>query len=92
MVEAVWPENFWINSIGWTVDQELGIAFNSISGYTYWIEYADALGASNVFWQPFSSNGFLEASGSNSIFLDDFTPVTSGGEPAEGHRFYRIQR
>ena len=92
MVEAVWPENFSINSIGWTVDQELGIAFNSISGYTYWIEYTDDLGASNMLWQLFLSNGFIEAIGTNSLFLDDFTPTTSGGEPAEGHRFYRIQR
>ncbi len=92
MTEAVWPENFWINSIGWTVAEELGIAFNSISGYTYWVEYTDELGASNLFWQPFISNGFLEASGSNSLFMDDFTPNTSGSESPLGQRFYRIQR
>lgn len=92
MTQAVWPENFSINSIGWTVDQDLGIAFNSISGYTYWIEYTDDLDASNMLWQLFLSNGFLEATGSNSLFMDDFTPATSGEEPAQGHRFYRIQR
>jgi len=92
MVEAVWPENFWINSIGWTVDQELGIAFNSVSGYTYWIEYTDDLGSNNVFWQTFLDNGFIEAAGSNSLFIDDFTTNTSGSESPQGHRFYRIQR
>ncbi len=92
MTEAIWPENFSINSVGWTVDEELGIAFNSISGYTYWIEYTDDLEASNMLWNLFLSNGYLEASGSNSFFLDDFTPATSGGEPSQGHRFYRIQR
>ncbi|MEN8254946.1 MAG: hypothetical protein ABFR33_05690, partial [Verrucomicrobiota bacterium] len=92
MTEAFWPENFSIHSIGWMVSEELGIAFNSISGYTYWIEYTDDLGASNIMWQPFISNGMLEATGTNSSFLDDFTTATSGGEPTEGHRFYRIQR
>jgi len=91
MTEAVWPENFWINSIGWIVADELGIAFNSISGYTYWIEYADALGT-NTTWNPFISNGMLDAIGGSSVFTDDFTTATSGSEPAEGHRFYRIMR
>lgn len=91
MAEAWWPENFSIHALGWTVDNALGIAFNSISGYTYWIEYADDLG-SNLVWKPFLSNGMFEAMGASGSFTDDFTAATSGDEPASGHRFYRIRR
>jgi hypothetical protein len=92
MTEAIWPENFSINSIGWNIDEELGLVFHSISGYTYWIEYTDDLVASNVLWKPFLSNGMIEATGTNSGFTDDFTPTTSGEAPTNGHRFYRILR
>ncbi len=91
MTEAFWPENFYVNAMEWMPGNELGITFNSISGYTYWIEYADILG-SNVVWQPFLSNGMLEAIGGESVFTDDFTTATSGGEPTNRHRFYRIKR
>jgi hypothetical protein len=92
MTEAIWPENFSIHSLGWSINEELGMVFHSISGYTYWIEYTDDLGASNVIWAPFLSNGMFEAAGTNSEFTDDFTPATSGDAPTNGHRFYRIQR
>ncbi len=91
MTETFWPENFSIDSLWWMVDDSLGIAFNSISGYTYWIEYADQLG-SNLTWYPFLSNGLLESFGGTNTFFDDFTPATSGSEPSRGQRFYRIRR
>jgi hypothetical protein len=91
MTEAVWPENFSIDALGWTVEQDLGVAFNSISGYTYWIEYTDGLTPSNT-WRPFMSNGMKTATGVQSAFTDDFTTATSGGEPPAGRRFYRINR
>jgi hypothetical protein len=91
MTEAFWPENFFIESVGSVAGDHLGISFNSISGYTYWIEYADALG-SNMVWQPFASNGMVEAHGSPTVITDDFTSATSGGSPTNGARFYRIQR
>lgn len=90
MTQAVWPENFTIQSIGLVDGNHMGISFNSISGYTYWVEYADALG-SNTVWTPFSS-GWFEVSGSPTIVTDDFTSATSGSAPTNGHRFYRIQR
>lgn len=92
MTTAYWPENFSIDSLWWMVDDTLGMAFNSISGYTYWIEYTDALGGSNQVWRPFVSNGFIKSVGNNGSFTDDFTTATSGGEPAAGQRYYRIRR
>jgi hypothetical protein len=91
MTEAFWPENFELHSPVWLAGSKLGLPFNSISGYTYWIEHADALG-SNVVWQPFLSNGMLEAIGSGSAFTDDFTTATSGGGLTNAQRFYRIRR
>ncbi len=91
MTEAWWPENFSIEALAWTVDEKLGVAFNAVSGYTYWIEYADELG-SNTVWQSFLGNGMLEAFGSSGSFTDDFTEATSGGQPTGGNRYYRIRR
>jgi hypothetical protein len=92
MTEAFWPENFNIDSTWWMVNGALGIGFNSVSGYTYWIEYTDDLGASNLVWMPFLSNGMAESFGESGAFTDDFTTATSGGEPENGARFYRIRR
>jgi hypothetical protein len=91
MTEAFWPENMAVQAPVWLVGGKLGIPFNSISGYTYWIEYADELG-SNTVWQPFMSNKWLDAVGSESVFTDDFTTATSGSDPTNGNRFYRITR
>jgi hypothetical protein len=92
MTEALWPEDFTIDSMWWMVDNSLGIAFNSISGYTYWIEYTDDLGASNLTWMSFLSNGMIESIGTSGSFTDDFTSATSGSEPPGETRFYRIRR
>lgn len=92
MTEAFWPEHFNIDSVWWMVDDSLGLAFNSISGYTYRIEYTDQLGGSNPVWSPFISNGFIKSIGGNGSFTDDFSTATSGGEPLNGKRFYRIRR
>ena len=92
MTEAWWPENFEIDAFGLASGNKLGIGFNSISGYTYWIEYSDELGPSNLTWKAFNSNGMVEAVGSGTVFTDDFTSATSGGEPAAGKRSYRIRR
>jgi hypothetical protein len=91
MTEAFWPENFYVESVGPVDGNVMGINFNSISGYTYWVEYTDVL-SSNTLWQPFMSNGMTEAFGSSTIFTDDFTTATSGGTSSNGHRFYRIKR
>jgi hypothetical protein len=91
MTEAWWPENFTIQSIGMVDGDKMGISFNSVSGYTYWVEFADALG-SNTFWQPFESNRWIEAHGSPTVVTDDFTTATSGSSPTNGARFYRIMR
>jgi hypothetical protein len=90
MTEAFWPENFDIQNLWWTVDDTLGIAFNSISGYTYWIEYSEDLAAGT--WIPFLSNGYIYSIGSSGSFTDDFTTATSGDDPSENQRFYRIRR
>ncbi|VGO12440.1 hypothetical protein PDESU_00992 [Pontiella desulfatans] len=91
MTEAFWPENFTIDSIGPVDGNNMGISFNSISGYTYWVEFTDSL-ASNTVWKPFASNSWFEVYGSPSIVTDDYSSATSGGAPTNGHRFYRIRR
>jgi mono/diheme cytochrome c family protein len=91
MTEAFWPENFTIESIGPVDGDKMGISFNSISGYTYWVEFTDELG-SNAVWKPFASNSWFEVYDSTSSVTDDYTSATSGGAPTNGTRFYRIQR
>jgi hypothetical protein len=91
MTEAFWPENFTIESIGPVDGDKMGISFNSVSGYTYWVEFTDELG-SNAVWQPFASNSWFEVYDSYSSVTDDYTSATSGGAPTNGNRFYRIQR
>ncbi len=92
MTEAFWPENFSLNAPSWQLGNKFIIPFNSVSGYTYWIEYTDNLSASNVAWKRFLSNDMFEVLGSEGVFTDDFTTATSGGAPTNGHRFYRLQR
>ncbi len=92
MTEAFWPENFTLKAPSWLVGNKIGLPFNSVSGYTYRIEYTDQLDSNNVLWKSFLSNGMLEAIGSESIFTDDFTTATSGGGATNGYRFYRILR
>ena len=92
MTEAFWPENFLLHTPSWLAGDAVEIPFNSRSGYTYWIEYADELG-SNTVWTPFMNNyGMLEAIGSESVYTDDITTASSGSSPTNGHRFYRIWR
>ena len=91
MTEAFWPENFTIESLGVVDGDKMGISFNSISGYTYWVEYTDELG-SNAVWKAFATNPWFEVGSSFTTVTDDFSSATSGGAPTNGSRFYRIQR
>lgn len=60
----------------------------------YAIEFTDTLD-SPASWAPFadlSLGRFLETSATpaSHTFYDDFSPLTSGGQPADGRRFYRV--
>ena len=73
------------------------VTTHTVPGYQYGIDYADTLGTS-VVWNAFANpaNGvgtWTETSSveTNYIFVDDFTPSTSGGAPAADTRYYRIR-
>ncbi len=82
-----------------TVSNQSSVHITSytVPGYQYGIYYADVLGTSTL-WNAFAnpSNGagtWIESSGeeTNHTFVDDFTPLSSGGVPAAGQRYYRIR-
>jgi len=92
MTEAFWPENMIVHTPRQLPGGAMEVGLSSISGYTYWIEYADNLTGPEPIWKPFLSNGMIEAVGTSTLFTDDFTTATSGGGATNKHRFYRIQR
>jgi hypothetical protein len=90
MQEIVWTPIFEFTGAQVTPQGRMQIHFRSRPGVTYTIEYTDSLRGAPV-WNEFVNNGSLVASGTASVFEDDFTPNTSGGPPATGMRFYRIR-
>ncbi|MBU0676671.1 MAG: hypothetical protein KJ626_01010, partial [Verrucomicrobia bacterium] len=72
------------------------ITVSTVPGKKYTISYTDKVLSNNVPWSAFgnAANGeWTEVGGSptNHVFIDDFTADTTGGDPANGHRSYRVK-
>jgi len=93
MTGATWFRGFVIVSVE-PVDGAIHLQFDSRVGETYGVEYADELESGALQWRPFENSeaGVLTATSSRSVFVDDFTPATSGGPPLNDRRFYRVSR
>jgi hypothetical protein len=89
MAEATWLLAFELQHVQFNVQGALEFRFLSRPGTTYKIEYTDDLGGTPV-WHEFSQAGTLLATGTDSLFKDDFTAGTSGGPSTTGARFYRF--
>ncbi|MEM7396620.1 MAG: hypothetical protein AAF492_30180, partial [Verrucomicrobiota bacterium] len=67
-------------------------------GLQYTIQYSDTVSLSNPVWTTFTdlSDGVGTWIETNTVpgtrtFIDDFSPATSGGLPANGRRLYRVR-
>jgi hypothetical protein len=89
MAEVVWVPIFVYQNANFTAQGRLQFHFLSRPGTTYTIEYTEDLNSDPV-WHNFQNNGSHTATGTASLFEDDFTSNTSGGSSATGMRFYRF--
>ncbi len=73
------------------------IPFTAQSNRFYRIYFADTLTGNAWDWQPFAATNapfgtyWHQAAAATHTFTDDFTAATSGSQPADGIRLYRIE-
>ncbi len=88
----------WSHSAGEEGGPPIEIVSHTVPGYHYAVDYADFVMGQPLNWVPFANaaNGvgtWLETNTVESTytFIDDYSPETSGGPPAEGVRYYRVR-
>ena len=71
------------------------LSIQTLPDFRYTVQFADTL--TQPFWSEFLNTGEgygvhteTNPAGSNFTFTDDFTPNTSGNEPINHRRFYRV--
>ena len=89
MVQGTWYIPLLLDYAGMTPSGVVEIGWHCRPGTSYTIEYTDEDLVTPV-WHPFNANGTIVASGPDIVFIDDFTPNTSGGPSLTGVRAYRV--
>lgn len=91
MASGTWFAPLMLADVRSTESGTIEIEFYAEPGQQYTIQYTDdLLDGVPINWRVFTANGTHTASGTTSMFVDDFTAATSGSMSTNAARFYRV--